>query len=141
MSIFKFSERSKKVLSTVNSDLQLIFAHAITLSIIDFGIPRTGGKRTAEEQNSLYKDGKSRADGYDKKSYHQTGNAVDVYAYVNGKASYSPDHLAIIATAVLQASSSLGTPIEWGGLWSNNGKITNYIPYGWDAAHFQLIAK
>ena len=35
------------------------------------------GYRTAEEQNALYKKGRSKLDGYKKKSFHQSGNAVD----------------------------------------------------------------
>ena len=61
------------------------------------GIPGTGGKRTAEEQNGLYKLGKSKADGYKRKSYHQSGNAFDIYGYVNGKATWDKEILTAIA--------------------------------------------
>ena len=65
------------------------------------------------------------------RAYHQTGNAVDVYAYVDGKASWDHEHLASVAAAMLQASSELGIPLEWGGLWKGFC----------DRPHFQLSSE
>jgi len=101
---------------------------AIEISPIDFGIPSSGGLRTEEMQRQLYDDGKSKADGRNNKSHHQTGEALDVYAYVDGKASWEKEHLAIIAAAMLQAASGLGIIIHWGGLWRSFQ----------DMPHFQL---
>ena len=62
------------------------------------------------------------------KSYHQTGKAVDVFGYVDGKASWDTLHLTTIATCLLQASAQLGHELQWGGLWK-----------GWqDLPHFQI---
>lgn len=92
---------------------------AITLTNIDFGIPSTGGLRTTEDQAKLYEAGVSQADGVNNKSYHQSGKALDVYAYVEGKASWDKLHLALVATAMLQASAQLGYELKWGGLWKS----------------------
>jgi peptidoglycan L-alanyl-D-glutamate endopeptidase CwlK len=101
---------------------------AITLSPIDFGIPSTGGLRSTEDQAALYTSGKSKCDGRTNKSYHQTGKAIDVYGYVDGKASWEALHLTTIATAMLQASAQLGYELKWGGLWKS-----------WqDMPHFEL---
>ena len=100
---------------------------AIQITKIDIGIPSTCGFRTAEKQNELFTDGKSKADGYNKKSYHQTGKALDFYAYVDGRASWEPHHLTYVATAFLQSASILGYKLEWGGLW-------NYL----DMPHVQI---
>jgi peptidoglycan L-alanyl-D-glutamate endopeptidase CwlK len=102
-------------------DKRLIdIAHrALEISPIDFGIPGDGGLRTAERQNELYCDGKSKCDGYDKESYHQTGKALDFYAFVNGSASWQEYHLAIVGAAFLQAANELGHRLEWGGLWKS----------------------
>jgi len=101
---------------------------AISLSNIDFGIPSTGGLRTTEDQAELFTSGVSKADGRTNKSYHQSGKALDVYAYVDGKASWDKLHLALIATAMLQASAQLGYKLKWGGLWKS-----------WqDMPHFEL---
>jgi peptidoglycan L-alanyl-D-glutamate endopeptidase CwlK len=92
---------------------------AIKLSNIDFGIPSTGGLRTEEVQAKLFADGVSKADGVNSKSYHQSGKALDVYAYVDGKASWDKLHLSLIAAAMLQASAQLGHELKWGGLWTS----------------------
>jgi len=76
----------------------------------------------------LYTSGKSKCDGRTNKSYHQTGKAIDVYGYVDGKASWEALHLTKIATAMLQASAQLGYELKWGGLWKS-----------WqDMPHFEL---
>ncbi len=125
--MFSFSKTSLKRMAEVDSRLQEIAALAITITIIDFGIPEYGGLRTAEEQLTLYQKGLSKCDGKSKTSFHQTGKALDVYAYVDGKASWEREHLALVATAMLQAASMLGYRLEWGGLWP------------WDMPHFQLM--
>ncbi|MDB4302169.1 M15 family metallopeptidase, partial [bacterium] len=79
-------------------------------------------------------------DGTEKLSKHQSGNALDFYAYVNGFASWDHDHLAMVACAYFQAASILGYRIKWGGLWkSKNPTIKNGIPYGWDCPHIELM--
>jgi len=103
----------------VNKKLREIAHRALELSPIDFGIPQYGGMRSAEEQNHLFHRGKSKCDGYRLKSNHQTGNALDVFAYVNGQASWEREHLAVIACAMLQAANELGHKLEWGGLWKS----------------------
>lgn len=125
---FQFSERSLERMEGVDPRLKEIAKHAITISKIDFGIPQDGGLRTAERQAELFADGKSKADGVKKKSRHQSGMALDVYAYVEGKASWEKEHLAMVAAAMLQSASILGYKLEWGGLWRS------FV----DMPHFQI---
>jgi len=112
----------------VDENLISIAKEALSLSKIDFGIPQYGGLRREDEQHKLFLDGKSKADGLYKKSYHQSGKALDVYAYVDGKASWSVEHLSQIACAMFQAAINQGVKLEWGGLWKN------FI----DMPHFQV---
>tara|TARA_R110002095_G_scaffold22086_1_gene23874 strand:+ start:956 stop:1345 length:390 start_codon:yes stop_codon:yes gene_type:complete len=116
---FQLSNNSMMNLAGVDDRLIDIADVAIKLSPIDFGIPSTGGLRTTEDQAKLFEEGVSKADGVNNKSYHQTGKALDVYAYVDGKASWDKLHLATIAAAMLQASSQLGYELKWGGLWKS----------------------
>ena len=116
---FQLSNNSMMNLEGVDGRLIDIADVAIKLSPIDFGIPSTGGLRTTEDQAKLFEEGVSKADGVNNKSYHQTGKALDVYAYVDGKASWDKLHLATIAAAMLQASSQLGYELKWGGLWKS----------------------
>jgi|TARA_B110000967_G_scaffold93413_1_gene95995 peptidoglycan L-alanyl-D-glutamate endopeptidase CwlK len=125
---FQLGTNSINNLAGVDGRLIDIADLAIKLTNIDFGIPATGGLRTEEVQAKLFEDGFSKADGVSNKSYHQSGKALDVYAYVDGKASWDKLHLALIAAAMLQASAQLGYELKWGGLWKS-----------WqDMPHFEL---
>lgn len=136
---FKLSITSKTRLQGVNPDLIKVTNLAIKLTVIDFGIPPDGGIRMAERQNELFNDDLSKADGYINLSNHQSGDALDFYAYVNGKASWESHYLAMIAAAHLQAASMLGIKINWGGFWQRKiPKYKNGIPYGWDMAHIEM---
>lgn len=128
MNGFTFSQRSLDRMNGVHDDLVKVAHYALAISRVDFGIPEHGGLRTEREQLELFRDGLSKADGVKNKSRHQTGKALDVYAYVNGRASWEPEHLAMVAAAMLQAASKIGVSLEWGGLWSSFQ----------DMPHFQL---
>jgi|TARA_B110000971_G_scaffold215949_1_gene250224 peptidoglycan L-alanyl-D-glutamate endopeptidase CwlK len=117
--MFQLGKNSVINMAGIDSRLMDIVEVAIKLSNIDFGIPSSGGLRTTEDQAALFTAGKSKCDGRTNKSYHQTGKAVDVYAYVDGKASWDHLHLTHIATAMLQASAQLGYELKWGGLWNS----------------------
>lgn len=136
---FKFSEKSKKRMEGVNPILVEVMLKAIEVSPIDFGIPRDGGLRTTERQQELYALGRTvharkvtNADGIRNKSYHQSGNAIDVYAYVAKKASWKKVHMGIIAGVIIATGRLMGVEIEWGGTFGSK------TFQGWDSAHFQL---
>ena len=126
--MFKLSKASESRLIGVDARFVRVAKRALEISKVDFGIPPDGGLRTAERQNELFKKKASKADGYENKSYHQSGKALDVYAYVDGKASWKAEHLAMVACAMLQAANELGVKLEWGGLWQN------FV----DMPHFQI---
>lgn len=136
---YTFSKRSIERLEGVDPSLISVFQLALKLSRIDFGIPENGGLRTTEIQQGLYAQGRTepgdiitRTDGVIKKSKHQGGKAIDVYAYINGRASWKPVHLALIAGAVFAAAKQLGIKIRWGGTFGSSDFA------GWDSAHYQL---
>jgi len=132
--MFSLSEKSKINREGVDSRLIEISDLAIKITLVDFGHGPLSGLRHPEQQHALYLEGKSKADGYNKKSNHQSGRALDFYAYVDGKASWEPEHLTMVAAAFLQAASQLGYKVKWGGLWeAKNGGI-----YGWDLPHIEL---
>lgn len=116
---YQFSARSLARMVGIDNRLKQIANRALEISPLDFGIPEFGGLRAAEDQKKLYDLGLSKCDGYSKKSKHQSGRALDFYAFVDGKASWDEAHLAIVAAAFLQAAVELGYSIEWGGFWSN----------------------
>lgn len=127
---YQFGKNSLENRAGINPDLIVVLDRAVEISIYDFGIPKSGGLRTAAEQKELFDQGVSKADGVRHKSHHQSGNAVDVFAIdpITGKASWDHEHLAVVAAAVLQSASELGVEVTWGGLWKGFC----------DRPHFQL---
>lgn len=118
--MYSLSRISESRLDGINPVLKAIVKQAIKTSPIDFGIPLDGGLRTPERQNELFKKGVSKADGYKKKSYHQTGKAFDIYAYVDGKASWNKDHLTTIARHIQEVAKTMfNVNLEWGGDWKS----------------------
>ena len=116
--MYKLSNRSLSRLEGVKPLLIAIVVEAIQTSPYDFGIPRSGGLRTADQQNILYKHGVSQRDGYRRKSYHQTGKAFDIYGYVDGKATWNKDVLTAIADHIKKvALERYKVVLTWGGDW------------------------
>ena len=117
---YKLSKRSLGRLKGVEPLLIAIAVDGIKDSPYDFGIPQHGGLRTASEQNLLYKQKLSKADGYKKKSYHQTGRAFDIYGYVDGKATWNKHILTSIARHLQSiALEKYKVTLEWGGDWNS----------------------
>ncbi len=88
--MYKLSNNSKDNLRGVKSPLFALVERSLKKSPHDFGIPRDGGKRSAERQHELYEIGRTKEkdrkpitwlDGYDRKSYHQSGMAFDIFVY------------------------------------------------------------
>lgn len=148
--LFNFGERSNRRRKEVSKYLIDTSNLALQCSPIDFGVPLHGGKRTSEEQNELYKDGYSKADGFKKLSFHQKednegkGLALDLVPYVSGKGfSYKAEgRFAIIACLMLEAFQELQEKgkipknlyLHWGGFWSKK----NEIGLGWDLPHYEI---
>lgn len=142
--MFKLSRRSRSRIEGINPVLIEIIEEAIKTSPFDFGIPQHGGKRTAEDQNYLFLSKKSKCDGYIKKSYHQSGNAFDIYGFVEGRATWNADILESIAKHLQQvAKECFGISLRWGGDWNGNGvrvdkdKKESFF----DGAHFEIKTK
>lgn len=114
---FYLSDRSLRHMEGVDELLIRVAKRAIQITRVDFGIPESGGLRTAEQQHVLFLNGASKADGYNEKSFHQSGRALDFYAYVNGTASWDGGLLAQVACAFFQAAIDLNIRVEWGGLF------------------------
>jgi len=130
---YQFSKKSLERLEGVDESLHKLMKRAIAVSPIDFGIPEFGGQRTAEEQHQLYMRGVSKCDGYELKSRHQSSCAIDVYAYVDGKASWNKVHLALIAGVVLAEAQRMNLNVRWGGTFGSK------VFRGWDMPHFELV--
>lgn len=133
--MYVLSEKSQERLATVDNRLQKLIKEALKCCPLDFGIPQYGGKRTAEEQEILFARGLSKCDGFKRKSRHQSGLAVDVFAFVNGKASWDPVHLSLIAGSILTIAKQKGLNIRWGGTFGSDRWK------GWDMPHFEIVGE
>lgn len=114
--MYKLGSASKSNLVGVNYELKEVVELAIQLTSVDFSV--VDGLRTEEEQEELVRQGKS----WTMKSYHLTGNAVDIYPWVSGKTSHDSKHYKEVAKAMFKASQLLCVEIEWGGLWGTEDK-------------------
>ena len=149
---FRYGRGSNRRMEGVNSYLILTARLALRLSNnLDWGVGPYGGKRSVPQQYSMYKKGYSRCDGTRKKSYHQSGNALDLVPYKNGAYTWA-DILDFfeIKKYMFQAWNMLkkegkipsNLHIHWGGYWSAkdrnaDGKMQKN-ERGWDLPHFEV---
>ena len=144
---YSLSQTSLDKMKKVHPKLVEVMKAAIENSPYDFRI--TDGARTAEEQNYLYQQGRTRpgqkvtnCDGYKAKSNHQIkadgyGHAVDIfpcgviengeYRKFTSEEGYDEKKLKLIANHILAVAKSKNINIEWGGNWKMN-----------DTPHFEL---
>jgi peptidoglycan L-alanyl-D-glutamate endopeptidase CwlK len=134
---FKLSDRSLERAKDVNPKLINLFLLAIRRTPIDFGVAWMGGKRTPEEQNQLFKEGYSQCDGYLKLSKHQSGDAIDLNAFVGQKMVDNKEMLCVVAGVMFACASELNIKIRWGLDWNSDGNILDNKFN--DQYHFELI--
>ena len=109
---FSLSSRSLAKLEGVKPELVEVVKTAITLTKTDFDV--IYGMRSAAEQQNLFDSGKSQT----LKSKHLTGDAVDLMAYVDGKASWELNLYDDLADAMKWAATEKGVKIRWGAAWT-----------------------
>ena len=148
---YKLSEASIQKMNGVHPKLVELMKAAITNSPYDFKIIQ--GLRTAEYQNSLYQQGRTKPgkivtklDGYNKKSNHQAksdgyGHAVDIAVcghynndgtyikYMTDTEMFDNKKLIEISKHIKAVAKNMGLDIVWGGEWK-----TLY-----DTPHYELI--
>ena len=148
--MFKFGKSSLDNLNGVEPLLMATAFRALELSDIDFGVSE--GLRDEETQREYVEKGLSRT----MNSKHLTGRAIDVFAYIRGKARWEIEPYFIIADAFHQAAQENAVSIRWGGAWHlhnfstwDTGAKEAYLSYldytrTWnktpfiDAPHFEL---
>ena len=111
---FKLSKRSLGRLEGVDERMVRVVKTAITVSKIDFGV--ICGLRTVEEQRELVAKGASQT----MKSKHIDGLAVDLMAYIGGRASWELNLYDDIADAMKMAADEENVQIRWGAAWHIN---------------------
>lgn len=129
----KFGEQSLKRLDTCDERIQKVLNEVI--KHYDFMILE--GTRTVEQQQQYYKEGKSKLDGINKKSKHQSypSLAVDIAPYPidwnDSKRFY------YLAGLVIATANSMGIKLRWGGDWDSDGDFKDNTFN--DLPHFELV--
>ena len=108
---FNLSQKSLDRLDGVNDDMVRVVKKAIELTKIDFGV--ICGLRTVEEQEELVAKGASQT----MKSKHIDGLAVDLMAYLGGRASWELNLYDDIADAMKEAAKLENVGVRWGAAW------------------------
>ena len=118
---FKLSTKSQDRLKGVNNKLVKVVKRAIKETKVDFGV--ICGLRTMAEQKALVEKGASQT----LKSKHIDGLAVDLMAYVAGRASWELNLYDDIADAMKEAAKVENVSVRWGAAWHvNNIADTNH---------------
>ena len=117
--MYKFSTRSLTNLYTCNHKLQNLAFNVMELQLFDFGI--SCGKRTEEEQNQLYFEGRSGLKYPQSKHNKKPSEAFDFVLYVNGKVDWNNKSSWYMAIGVFRAmGEKLNIPIRCGGDWDGD---------------------
>lgn len=131
--MLKFSLKSKNNLATCHEDLQKIFNEVIK----NYDCSILQGWRSNEEQEELFKQGKSKLRANQSKHNNHPSLAVDVAPYPidwNNK-----DRFYHFAGYVKGIADNMGIQIRWGGDWNNNNSFDDQTFD--DLPHFELINK
>jgi peptidoglycan L-alanyl-D-glutamate endopeptidase CwlK len=127
----KFGKKSREQLSTCEKDLQMLFNEIVRT----FDCTVTQGHRTVEEQEKLYKEGKTKVKFG--RHNHKPSIAVDVTPY---PVDYSNiDRHYYFGGYVLGVASEMGIDIRWGGDWDGD-KETKDQTFN-DLVHFEIRKK
>jgi len=115
--MFELSGKSKSHLVGVHPDLVRLVNRVIDKTRIDFGVSE--GVRDYARQVKLYRNRKtttlhSQHFINDNTGY---GHAIDIFAYMNGKAQWGSKYYGPIVQTFLTEAVSLGVQIQCGHLW------------------------
>lgn len=104
---------------------------------IDFGIIKNGGYRTSKEQNEIFKSKPhvTNCDGYNNKSYHQSGLAVDLVPWVDGAYTWDEKHTTGLSMAFKTFCNMEGLKIVSGADWDDDGDLNELF---YDPCHFEI---
>lgn len=125
------------------TELSLVGVHPVLVAIVQRALaicpqPFTvfEGIRTKERQLALMSMGASKT----LQSKHITGDAVDLVPLVDGKLSWTWEHIYPIAGAMRQASRDLlpdGLGLRWGGSWDAQFDASTSAPVDMVAGYTQ----
>ena len=126
----RYSKRSKERLSTCEKDLQMVFNEVI--KHVDCSVLE--GHRSAERQDKLYDEGKTKVRYPNGRHNSSPSRAVDVTPYPVDWADR--ERQTLFAGFVLGVANQMGIKLRWGGDWDQDFEVKdNRFD---DFPHFEL---
>ena len=129
--MYKFGSRSRKHLVTLDERLQKVLNEVI--KYVDCSIIE--GHRSAERQNKLFEEGRTKVKYPNGRHNSNPSRAVDVVPYPIDWDDRERFHL--FAGFVIGIAQSMGIRLRWGGDWNMNFEVddNNFD----DFPHFELV--
>lgn len=117
--MYSFGGKSMQNLAGVHPDLVRVAKRAIQKTRIDFGISE--GVRTKDRQIMLLAQSKTTLEDSQHLIQEHTGfgHAIDIFAYVNQKAIWSPKYYGPIIQVFIAEATALGVQLRFGHLWKD----------------------
>ena len=133
--MYKFGKSSEDRLLSVHPDLVAVCRKMLSYSILDATVVQ--GRRSKEDQDRAFKEGKSKLKYPQSRHNSDPSEAVDIAPFVNGKVSWNTQHCLVLAGLMLAAASELGIKVRWGGNWDRDGEPVTDQTFN-DLVHFEL---
>ena len=127
----KFGKKSRERLATCDERLQRVFNEVI--NYVDCSVLE--GHRSAERQDKLFEEGKTKVKYPNGRHNANPSRAVDVVPYPIDWKDRERFHL--FAGFVLGIAYSMDIALRWGGDWNQNFEVDDNKFY--DFTHFELI--
>ena len=128
--MFRYSQKSRDILSTVDIRLQQLFHKVI--EVVDIRIVE--GIRTLERQKELVATGKSKT----MNSKHLKGHAIDFVPMKDGGISYNINDCVFVAGIIkgIASQMNLNCKIRLGADWDNDNIVSDEKFL--DAVHIEI---
>jgi len=133
---FYFGKKSLENYQVLPSTLQRIARKSLDIGLMNFTI--VCSFRGEEEQNALYKEGKSKVKWPDSKHNKWPPKAMDLVPYVNGKLSWNKFHCCVLAGIILAVAKIEGVNLRWGGNWDMDSEPITDQDFQ-DLVHFEEV--
>jgi peptidoglycan L-alanyl-D-glutamate endopeptidase CwlK len=143
MNRYTFGAASEAQLATIDDRLSDVLRLALSWGVMDFSVYK--GHRTIEEQQEVFRQGKSQIDGINKKGKHNyyPSQAADILPYpsiINGVNVWNDkDRFCKLAGLIFGAAAVLDYEIRWGGDWDGDGNNADSTFN--DYPHFEIIGQ
>lgn len=131
----RFGKSSKMKLTTVHPKLKFLFEEVVK----EYDCVIVCGHRNKENQDKVFREGKSKVQFPDSKHNSSPSMAVDVAPYIAYKGIPWNDHRQFyyFAGYVMAIAERMGTKIRWGGDWNMNNDVADQNFF--DLPHFELL--